>query len=314
MSTRQLLISGSQKKVRKRTFIAQFYGTTLSVFEWTRSGVSLQDSISGLPSSQNVKFSPAGNAIAVGGSVYAWDKSSGIGSLISSTSVGSFSPAGDAVLVGSDIYAFSGSGVGSLLATTTMSGSLSFSQSGNYIVSAGSNLEVQEWDISSGLGTIYSSGFINLGPTRADMGVDDSHLVSLNNSGTLRLHSFDGSSISLTTSSSIGTDSAISVRVNKRMDKILLAANDSSVPITRVMMLPYVPSSSIGTAYSQPSYYDAASSTSDDAVFSASSNIVVFSQLGNFVIAKATSDGWGDLVYSDSASGSYFSDVIEVDA
>jgi hypothetical protein len=299
--------------VRKRTFIAQFYSTTLSVFEWTRSGVSLQDSISGLPSSGNVKFSPAGNAIAVGGSVYAWDKSSGIGPLISSTTVNSFSPTGDAVLVGSDIYAFSGSGVGSLLATTTMSGSLSFSQSGNYIVSAGSNLEVQEWDISSGLGTIYSSGFINLGPTRADMGVDDSHLVSLNNSGTLRLHSFDGSSISLTSSKSIGIDSAISVRVNKRMDKILLAANDSSAPTTRVMMLPYVPSSSIGTAYPQPSYYTA-NSTSDDAVFSASSNIVVFSQLGNFVIAKATSDGWGDLVYSDSASGSYFSDVIEVDA
>lgn len=321
MSTRQLLIAGSQQKARKRTFVAQSYSTSLSVFEWTRSGVSLQSSVSGIGSAGRVQFSPAGNAIAVadGGNtkVFAWDKTSGIGSQLGSTFTNiftDFSPAGDALLAGANIYAFSGSGIGSLIDTSTLTGSLKFSQSGNYIVAAtGSSIDVEEWNVSTGVGSVYSSGFINLGPKRADMAVDDSHIISLNDSGDLRLHSFNGSSIGLTYSLSIGTDGAIGIVLNKRMDKILLTANDTSVPLTRVMMLPYQPGSNIGTAYSQPSYY-VSNQTAYDAVFSASNNVAAFTQINNFVIAKVTSDGWGSELYSDTAPGAHYTDIIEVDA
>ena len=313
MSTRQLLISGSQKKVRKRTFIAQGYGTTLNVFEWTRSGVTLQDSVSGLSSVTDVQFSPAGNAIALGAGVYAWDKSSGIGSQIGSDAISDFSPSGDAVLIGSELYAFSGSGVGSLLDTSALTGSLKFSQSGNYIVAAtGSSIDVEEWDISTGIGSSYSTGFINIGPTRADMSFDDTHIISLNNSGTMRLHSFNGLSFSLTTSASIGTDSAIGISLNKRMDKILLSADDQTSPQEKVRMYPYTPAVSIGSAYTSPAYLN--TNAPDNAVFSASSNLVAFGQIGNFVIAKATSDGWGSQLYRDTAVGSHYVDIVEVDA
>lgn len=320
MTTRQLIIAGSQQKARKRTFIAQAYGTSLNVFEWTRSGVSLQSSITGLGTLSRVQFSPAENAVAVvdGGNtkVFSWDKTSGIGSQLGSTFSGGFtdfSPAGDALLAGANIYAFSGSGIGSLIDTSTLTGSLKFSQSGNYIVAAtGSSIDVEEWNVSTGVGSVYSSGFINIGPTRADMSVDDSHIISLNNSGTLRLHSFNGSSISLTASSSIGTDSAYSIVLNNRMDKILLAADDQTVPQEKIRMYSYTPGVSIGSAYTTPSYVSV--NAPDNAVFSASNNVVAFTQIGNFVIAKATSDGWGSELYSDTASGAHYTDIIEVDA
>lgn len=170
--------------------IAVIFGSTLRVYGWsTGSGFTGVHYSVTLPSTgHNVAFSPTGGVIAVaidtssgllGGIVYQWSISTGLGSAYTnpSTSAGAaatavaFSPTGDAIAFAdpNDIYTWDWSDSSGFIGDERTIGGgghglssvneIAFSPAGNAIAIVGSGLrklEVYPWSTSTGFGSRYS--------------------------------------------------------------------------------------------------------------------------------------------------------------
>ena len=333
MSVRELLIAGSSQKSITRTFVAQTHNdSSLVVHEWKRSGVVTQDSTSVSGKLFNeIIFSPSANSFAVYETtgaetlIYAWDKDTGIGSQVGSAQSGKriidISPAGDAIVLrdnssgASEVYAYSASGVGSLIDSTS-SRIRKFSKSGNYLIATAGSAPVflMDWDVSTGIGSTYSVPSSTYGNDRGDLSKDDSFFVTIGYSGNGGMHifPFDGSSISSSTSSiELGNSVPSDININEKQNAVVAAVADSTSPYDFVAAVPINPNKTFGTQFSASSSLTSLSG-SVHADFTATGNVVMFTQISNFVIQKFTSSGFGDELYRDQASGSTWADIIEV--
>lgn len=331
MSTRHLVIIGASKKQATRTFVLELRGQTVQVWEWKRDGIVAQDSVTLTNVPSKIQFAPDGGSVVYqdtnGVSVLAWDKDTGFGSQVGSTISGGLngvSPSSNAIAIytgsDTDIRNFSSNfGVGSVVDTVVGQNIQGFSPSGNYLT-YGKNLNaggVYEWNISTGVGSSYTTGTSLYGAIHnIAMAPDDSYVVLSGsaNGGGLHLFPFDGSSFSVSSETiTLGTSVTYSLEINNRQDVVLGACADSSSPYDFVFAVPISADAQFGNKFSTPPYLKSLS-TAENARLNATSNIVAFSQNGNFVIAKFTNDGFGKLEYRDQSSGLPLIDVVEVDA
>lgn len=336
MSIRELLIASSSQS-NNRTFIARSSGSQVVVYEWKRSGLVTQDTltISGV-SLTKVAFSPAEDSIAVYDSantttyIYAWNKDTGFGSVIDSVSgyrlyaEKPFSPAGDAIALykNSDgvtyIYNYSSSsGVGSLIDDTTGTSTriIRFSKSGNYLIATQGNntSHLIDWDVSTGLGSTYFPPSTTLGNIIGDLSKDDSFFITAGNSGNggLNIHPFNGTVISSSTSSiTLNCSVPQDLEINDRQNLVLAAVADSTIPYQHIRAVPINSNNTFGTEFSISSSEDDLN-TPEDARFNSTGNIIVFTQIGNFVVQKISPSGFGAEIERDTFGGLSYADVLE---
>jgi hypothetical protein len=337
MSIRELLIASSSQS-NNRTFIAKSSGSQVVVYEWKRSGLVTQDTltISGVNFNE-VAFSPAEDSIAVydqGNTttyIYAWNKDTGFGSVIDSLSGyrlyadKPFSPSGDAIALykNSDgatyIYNYSSSsGVGSLIDDTTGTASriIKFSKSGNYVLATQGNSTVHiiDWDVSTGLGSTYFHPSSIYGSRYGDLSKDDSFLIVAGESsnGGLNIFPFNGTTIS-SSSDTITLNCSIpqSVEINDRQNLVLAGVADSTAsPYHHIRAVPINSNNTFGTEFSISSSEDDLN-TPDNARFNSTGNIIVFTQISNFVVQKISPSGFGTEIERDTFGGLSYADVLE---
>jgi len=335
MSIRELLIASSSQS-NNRTFIAKSRGNEVVVYEWKRSGLVTQDTltISGV-SLTKVAFSPAEDSIAVYDStntttyIYAWNKDTGFGSVIDSVSGyrlyadKPFSPAGDAIALykNSDgatyIYNYSSSGVGSLIDDTTGTNTriIKFSKSGNYVLATQGNSTVHiiDWDVSTGLGSTYFHPSSIYSSRDGDLSKDDSFLIvgGENANGGLNIFPFNGTTIS-SSSDTITLNCSIpsSVEINDRQNLVLAGVADETSPYHHIRAVPINSNNTFGTEFSISSSEDDLN-TPEDVRFNSTGNIIVFTQISNFVVQKISPSGFGTEIERDTFGGLSYADVLE---